>query len=91
MIFEIILTIVFVLYAWWSISIIRKNKKRFVRIDNDINTLHRNQAVLLSMLNQFNRELQSYERQNKKSSKIFKRHVGLVSSIRREAEGTDTI
>jgi chaperonin cofactor prefoldin len=49
----------------------KKLEKRAARVDNDINTLHHNQSVLVSTLREINRELRKHE----KSSKIFKRKL----------------
>lgn len=86
----IILALTLAVYMWWSIKTIRKMKRRLIRIDGDINSLHANQNVLLSTLNQIYRELRTNERQTKKNSKVLKRQIQ-VSGAGPKAEGSDTV
>ena len=85
---SIILAIVLATYIWWSFKTIRKMKRRFTRIDADINSLHSNQNVLLSTSNQIYRELRSNEREIKKNSKVLKRQIHVA---RPEAKGSESI
>ena len=50
---------------------VKKLEKRAVRTDNDINTLQYNQNVLVSTL----REIGRKQKQNEKTTKIFKRKL----------------
>jgi len=76
-------------YAWWSERNIRKLKKRAIRVDADINTLHQNQKVLESSLNNIYQEIKRNERQAKKNSKTIRRSRE-VSGLRKN-EGSDPI
>jgi hypothetical protein len=87
---SIILTITLAVYIWWSRKTINKIKRRLIRIDGDINSLHQNQSVLLSTLNQIYRELRTNERQTKKNSKVLKRQIH-VAGTRPKSEGSNVI
>lgn len=70
--------IIFVVFVIYVISLqfhayykMRKLEKRSKRIDGDINSLHNNQDVIVSSLNEAVREM----RKNEKNTKILKRHI----------------
>jgi hypothetical protein len=63
---SIILAIVLAAYIWWSCKTINKMKRRLIRIDGDINSLHQNQRVLVSNLKVIQNDLRKHDKRKLK-------------------------
>lgn len=57
---------------------LKKVKKRAQRVDSDINTLHKNQEVLMSTLTEIYRQI----KKNEKTDNELKRKIRVVSAPR---------
>lgn len=68
----------------------KKVNKQIKNMTENINSLHYNQGVLISTLNQIYRSLRTNERQTQKNEKVIRRQIrrGIDDT---EAKGTDTV
>lgn len=70
---------VIVIHIMASIRL-KRLEKRAQRVDGDINTLHHNEGVLLSSLNELSKEVRKHE----KSTKVIKRQIRRLPEEREE-------
>ena len=78
MIFSIIILLIVLSSSIYFENRCNKLKKRADLINENINTLHQNQVVLMSMFKQLHQQIRLNERQTKKDKKEISRQIRIL-------------